>query len=87
MFQLTGAAGNMDPAEGPKMVEYAEECGRCLADSVLRIKFDKVKPTGEFKVFNNIIGLPYRIDHITAEAVEEHAAEISKWDKTVSATW
>ncbi|MBQ1718543.1 MAG: neutral/alkaline non-lysosomal ceramidase N-terminal domain-containing protein [Bacteroidales bacterium] len=87
VFQLTGAAGNMDPAEGPKMVEYAEECGRCLADSVLRIKFDKVKPTGEFKVFNNIIGLPYRIDHITAEAVEEHAAEISKWDKTVSATW
>ena len=23
VFQLTGAAGNMDPAEGPKMVEYA----------------------------------------------------------------
>ena len=87
VFQLTGAAGNMDPAEGPKMVEYAEECGRCLADSLLKIKFEKVKPTGEFKVANNIIGLPYRIDEITPEAVKAHAAEISKWDKTVSATW
>ena len=28
VFQLTGAAGNMDPALGPKKVEYAEECGK-----------------------------------------------------------
>lgn len=87
VFQLTGAAGNMDPAKGPKMVEYAEECGRCLADSLLKIKFSKVKPTGEFKVCNDTVALPYRIAEVTPEAVEAHAAEISAWDKTVSATW
>ncbi len=87
VFQLTGAAGNMDPAKGPRMVEYAEECGRCLADSLLKIEFSKVKPTGEFKVVNDTVALPYRIAEVTPEAVEAHAAEISAWDKTVSATW
>ena len=87
VFQLTGAAGNMDPARGPKMVEYAEECGRSLADSILTIDFKPVKATGEFKVVNDTVGLPYRIAKVTPEAVIAHAEEISKWDKTVSATW
>ena len=87
VFQLTGAAGNMDPALGPKRVEYAEECGRSLADSILSIKFSPVKATGEFKVVNDTVALPFRIAEITPEAVEAHAAEISSWDKTVSATW
>ena len=87
VFQLTGAAGNMDPARGPKMVEYAEECGRSLADSILTIKFKAVKPTGEFKVVNDTVGLPFRIDKVTPEAVAAHADEIAQWDKTVSASW
>ena len=87
VFQLTGAAGNMDPARGPKMVEYAEECGRSLADSILTIDFKPVKATGEFKVMNDTVGLPYRIAKVTPEAVIAHAEEISKWDKTVSASW
>ena len=87
VFQLTGASGNMDPAKGPKMVEYAEECGRSLADSLLKIEFTKVKPTGEFKVVNDTVGLPYRIAEVTPEAVIAHAEEISQWDKTVSASW
>jgi hypothetical protein len=87
VFQLTGAAGNMDPARGPKMVEYAEECGRSLADSILTIDFKPVKATGEFKVVNDTVGLPYRIAKVTPEAVIAHAEEISKWDKTVSASW
>ena len=87
VFQLTGAAGNMDPAQGPKMVEYAEECGRSLADSILTIKFAPVKATGEFKVVNDTVGLPFRIDEVTPEAVTAHAEEISAWDKTVSASW
>ena len=87
VFQLTGAAGNMDPARGPRMVEYAEECGRCLADSILNISFSKVPASGEFKVVNDTVCLPFRIAEVTPEAVEAHAEEISKWDKTVSATW
>ena len=87
VFQLTGAAGNMDPAEGPKMVEYAERTGRCLADSLLAMKFAPVKATGELKVVNDTVQLPYRIAEVTPEAVIAHAEEISKWDKTVSASW
>lgn len=87
VFQLTGAAGNMDPSLGPKMVEYAEECGRSLADSILTVKFRPVKPTGEFKVVNDTVALPYRIDKVTPEAVAAHADEIAQWDKTVSASW
>ena len=87
VFQLTGAAGNMDPARGPRMVEYAEECGRSLADSLLRIEFEPVPATGEFKVVGDTVALPFRIDKVTPEAVAAHAEEISAWDKTVSATW
>lgn len=87
VFQLTGAAGNMDPAKGPKKVEYAEECGRSLADSILTVKFTPVRATGEFKVVNDTVALPYRIAEVTPEAVTAHAEEISAWDKTVSASW
>lgn len=87
VFQLTGAAGNMDPALGPKRVEYAEECGRSLADSILTIKFKPVKASGEFKVVNDTVALPFRIDKVTPEAVAAHADEIAGWDKTVSASW
>lgn len=88
VFQLTGAAGNMDPAEGPKMAEYAEECGRCLADSLLKVKFEAVRPDGEFKVVNDTVGLPFRIAEVTPEAVEAHAAElIEKWGGELSLNW
>ena len=87
VFQLTGAAGNMDPARGPKDYLYAEETGRCLADSILTIRFRKVPSTGEFKVVTDTVALPYRIAEVTPEAVIAHAEEISAWDKTVSASW
>lgn len=87
VFQLTGAAGNMDPARGCKMADYAEECGACLADSLLKVKFEPVADNGEFKVVNDTVSLPFRIAEVTPEAIIEHAEEISKWDKTVSATW
>ena len=87
VFQLTGAAGNMDPAKGPKRVEYAEECGKSLADSLLKIEFKPVKTTGEFKVVNDTVALPYRIAEVTPEAVIAHAEEIAAWDKTVSNSW
>ena len=88
VFQLTGAAGNMDPARGPRMVDYAEECGRSLADSLLTVKFGRVRPTGELKVVNDTVGLPFRIAEVTPEAVEAHAAElIRKWGGELSLNW
>lgn len=87
VFQLTGAAGNMDPALGPRDVTYAEQAGRSLADSILQIHFTEVKCTGALHVVNDTVRLPFRIDKITPEAVEAHAAEISSWGVSVSSTW
>ncbi len=83
VFQLTGAAGNMDPALGPKMVEYAEECGKSLADSLVDIKFSRVPSKGLLRLVNETVDLPYQIDVITPEAVIAHADSLAASARTV----
>ncbi len=83
VFQLTGAAGNMDPTLGPKMVEYAEECGKSLADSLVNIKFSRVPSKGLLRLKNETVDLPYQIDVITPEAVIAHADSLAASARTV----
>ena len=83
VFQLTGAAGNMDPALGPKMVEYAEECGKSLADSLVNIKFSKVPSKGILRLVNETVDLPYQIEVVTPEAVIAHADSLAASARTV----
>ena len=83
VFQLTGAAGNMDPALGPKMVEYAEECGKSLADSLVNIKFSRVPSKGLLRLKNETVDLPYQINVITPEAVIAHADSLAASARTV----
>ena len=83
VFQLTGAAGNMDPAQGPKRVDYAEECGKCLADSLVNIKFNRVPSKGILRLVNETVDLPYQIDVVTPEAVIAHADSLSASARTV----
>jgi len=78
VMQFTGAAGNMDPVRGPKDFEYAEECGNCLADSLLNIVFTPVKPQGKLSLSTNVAELPYRINKVTPEAVKSHADSLVK---------
>ena len=82
VFQLTGAAGNMDPAEGPKDHAYAERTGRSLADSLLAIKFRKVEADGTLRVAKDTVMLPYRIARITPEAVASHADSLAESART-----
>ncbi len=83
VFQLTGAAGNMDPAQGPKRVDYAEECGKCLADSLVNIKFSRVPSKGILRLVNETVDLPYQIDVVTPEAVIAHADSLAASARTV----
>ncbi|MBR5704267.1 MAG: hypothetical protein IKX45_08460 [Bacteroidales bacterium] len=83
VFQLTGAAGNMDPAQGPKRVDYAEECGKCLADSLVNIKFSRVPSKGILRLVNETVDLPYQIDEVTPEAVIAHADSLAASARTV----
>ncbi len=83
VFQLTGAAGNIDPARGPQRTsEYAEECGKSLAASLSGIEFTPVKNDGTLTIFNNVSHLPYAIPEVTKEAVIAHADSIAKAYKT-----
>ena len=83
VFQLTGASGNMDPALGPKMAEYAEECGKSLADSLVNFKFSKVPSKGILRLVNETVDLPYQIDTVTPEAVIAHADSLAASARTV----
>ena len=83
VFQLTGAAGNMDPAEGTKRKEYAEETGRCLADSLLGMSFTRVPSKGLLRLVNTTVELPFQIDTVTAEAVSRHADSLASAARTV----
>lgn len=77
VFQFTGAAGNIDPAEGPKTVEYAEECGKVLASDLDRVVFKRAPERGKLLVFNNVSHLPYAIPEVTKDAVHRLADSIS----------
>ena len=87
IFQLTGAAGNMDPVRGPMDAAYAEACGKALADSLLRMTFTKVKGKGLLRLVNQTIDLPYRKDLITPELVSRHADSLLHSSSKVSATF
>jgi hypothetical protein len=86
VFYFTGASGNVDPC-GTLGAEtsYAEERGKQLADAIRQIKFVKLKPEQTLCVCNAELHLPFRIPHITEEAVDAHVEEILQW--TVSDTW
>ncbi len=87
VMQLTGASGNMDPACGPQRVEYAEEAGRSLADSLKETAFTSIRERNLLRVADSVAELPFRIDSITPAAVSAHADEIAVWDVAVSPTW
>lgn len=87
VMQLTGASGNMDPANGPKTVEYAEEAGRQLADSLKELNFTPVRERNLLRLATGEADLPFRIDSVTPAAVAAHADEIATWQGTVSSTW
>ena len=83
VFQLTGASGNMDPAQGPKRVDYAEECGKCLADSLVNMSFKTVRSKGLLRLVNETVDLPYQIEEVTPEAVIAHADSLAESARTV----
>ena len=82
VFQLTGAAGNMDPAEGPKRVDYAERAGKELADALKDIPFEKVPSKGLLRLVNETVDLPYQIGEVTPEAVIRHADSLAATART-----
>lgn len=87
VFQLTGAAGNMDPDGGPKMVDYAESCGKALADSLRGIRFTRAPKKGLLRLVNNTVDLPYQIETVTPEAVRHHADSLAGTGSKVSASF
>ena len=82
VFQLTGAAGNMDPALGPKRVDYAEQCGKELSDALKDIPFEKVPSKGLLRLVNETVDLPYQISEVTPEAVIRHADSLAATART-----
>ena len=82
VFQLTGAAGNMDPAEGPGRVEYAERTGKEIADALKGIPFEKVPAKGLLRLVNETVDLPYQIAEVTPEAVIRHADSLAATART-----
>ena len=82
VFQLSGAQGNIDPAEGPKKVDYTERIGKQLADDIKDMEFSKVQSKGLLRLVNNTVDLPYQIDKVTPEAVIRHADSLAASAKT-----
>ena len=78
VFQLTGAAGNMDPKDGCQLVDHAEEIGAELATALKDLKFKRVKETNLLKIATGKAELPYLIDEVTPEAVKAHADSLVK---------
>lgn len=82
VFQFTGASGNIDPAEGPKTVEYAEECGKVLASDLAKVVFTPVKDRSTLLKSVNVSHLPYAVPEVTKEAVHRLADSIAVSYKT-----
>ncbi len=87
VFQLTGAAGNMDPVLGPRDSTYAGQCGKSLADSLVGMSFRKIPDAGYLNLVNETVDLPYQIDSITPEAVMHHADSLAATASKVSASF
>lgn len=77
VIQFTGAAGNMDPVDGCKLVDHAEEIGTELAGVLKGLEFSKVPETGLMKFDTGIAHLPYAVSEVTRELVHSHADSIS----------
>ena len=82
VFQLSGAQGNVDPAEGPKKVDYTERIGKQLADDIKDIEFRTIPSEGLLRIVNKTVDLPYEIDKVTPEAVIRHADSLAASAKT-----
>lgn len=82
VFQLTGAAGNMDPVGGPRKVALAEVIGTQLAEVLSELDFKRVKKDNLLKFDTGKAELPFLIDEITPEAVKAHADAIAESYKT-----
>ena len=80
--QLSGAQGNIDPVLGPKTVEYAEECGKELAEALMDIPFEDVPEKHLLRLVNRTVDLPYQVDKVTPEAVVRHADSLAATAKT-----
>lgn len=82
VFQLSGAQGNVDPAEGPKKVDYTERIGKQFADDIKDIEFQTIPSEGLLRIVNKTVDLPYEIDKVTPEAVIRHADSLAASAKT-----
>lgn len=78
VFQFSGAQGNLDPAEGPKTFEYAEQCGRSLSDSLSTIVFTPFEMDGTLALSTNVTRLPFRIPEVTAAEIHKLAQSLKK---------
>ena len=83
VFQLSGAAGNMNPIGPEKTFEQAEEIGSKLYESLKVLEFEKVPAQGLLKFTTGKAELPYMIENVTAEAVKAHADDLVENMKTV----
>ena len=82
VFQLSGAQGNVDPAEGPKKVDYTERIGKQFADDIKDIEFQTIPSEGLLRIVNKTVALPYEIDKVPPEAVIRHADSLAASAKT-----
>lgn len=87
VFYFTGASGNVDPC-GKLRADtlYTQSRGEELASAAKEIKFTKLPASNMLKVVNEIVQLPYSIDEITPDAINQHAKELSL-QTGVSDTW
>lgn len=86
VFYFSGASGNVDPCGGLKAdTAYTREKGMMLAEDCMKVKFDKLKKDNTLKISNKEVRLPFRIETVTADAINAHVDEILKWK--VSETW
>ncbi len=87
IFFLTGAAGNMDPVNGPQDAAYAESCGRELADELAGIRFTPVRSKGLLRLVDETVDLPYQKAVVTADDVRRHADSLARCSSSVSSSF
>ena len=83
VFQISGAAGNMNPVGPESTYEQAEIIGKQLYESLKTLQFEPVPAQGLLKFSRGKAELPYSIDKVTPEAVKAHADDLVENMKTV----
>lgn len=76
VFQLSGAQGNIDPSYGPKDANYAEVCGKSLADSLSKIRFLRMSGNGGLQFNSGVAYLPFRISEVRIKDIKELAERL-----------